>query len=227
MNWIQQYSFIDVVCLSTRKCEKMSWIYLPIFYTNLDALTSKDSCNKSADAFIEERVEHRSPSSSWNAYCTGSFVWVKRACNQRLRNTCSNGENKLWYLPSMADSCWYRYSLLLTSLIVVNEILVDVCYWDCFCLSWPIHLWLEELVRNKYLEDANKVFLRGAKGGLRATDEIYDLMIAEDCKAGDHSNALEIAYEMEAAGRMATTFHFNHLLSCQVSFWMWFVFYSN
>lgn len=123
MNWIQQYSFIDVVCLSTRKCEKMSWIYLPIFYTNLDALTSKDSCNKSADAFIEERVEHRSPSSSWNAYCTGSFVWVKRACNQRLRNTCSNGENKLWYSPSMADSCWYRYSLLLTSLIVVNEIL--------------------------------------------------------------------------------------------------------
>lgn len=60
--------------------------------------------------------------------------------------------------------------------------------------------------------------MRGAKGGLRATDEIYDLMIEEDCKAGDHSNALEIAYEMEAAGRMATTFHFNHLLSCQVSF---------
>ncbi|KAH9784209.1 SAP domain-containing protein [Citrus sinensis] len=76
---------------------------------------------------------------------------------------------------------------------------------------------VEELVRNKYLEDANKVFLRGAKGGLRATDEIYDLMIAEDCKAGDHSNALEIAYEMEAAGRMATTFHFNHLLSCQAT----------
>ncbi|KAK2637962.1 hypothetical protein Ddye_025757 [Dipteronia dyeriana] len=76
---------------------------------------------------------------------------------------------------------------------------------------------VEELVRNKYLEDANKVFLKGAKGGLRATDQVYDLMIEEDCKAGDHSNALEIAYEMEAAGRMATTFHFNQLLSVQAT----------
>jgi hypothetical protein len=80
------------------------------------------------------------------------------------------------------------------------------------CFLWP-----EELVRNNHLEDANKVFLKGAKGGLRATDEIYDLMIEEDCKVGDHSNALEISYEMEAAGRMATTFHFNCLLSVQVT----------
>lgn len=79
-------------------------------------------------------------------------------------------------------------------------------------------LWPEELVRSNHLQDANKVFLKGAKGGLRATDELYDLMIEEDCKAGDHSNALEIAYEMEAAGRPATTFHFNCLLSVQVSF---------
>lgn len=61
------------------------------------------------------------------------------------------------------------------------------------------------------------MFLKGAKGGLRATDEVYDLLIVEDCKAGDHSNALDIAYEMEAAGRMATTFHFNCLLSVQVT----------
>ncbi|GLT66484.1 hypothetical protein SLA2020_388460 [Shorea laevis] len=81
--------------------------------------------------------------------------------------------------------------------------------------AWLV--FVEELVRNKHLEDANKVFLKGAKGGLRATDEIYDLMIEEDCKVGDHSNALEIAYEMEAAGRMATTFHFNCLLSVQAS----------
>ncbi|KAE8009899.1 hypothetical protein FH972_006305 [Carpinus fangiana] len=81
--------------------------------------------------------------------------------------------------------------------------------------AWLV--FVEELVRNNHLEDANKVFLKGAKGGLRATDEIYDLMIEEDCKVGDHSNALEIAYEMEAAGRMATTFHFNCLLSVQAS----------
>ncbi|XP_010264002.1 PREDICTED: uncharacterized protein LOC104602125 isoform X2 [Nelumbo nucifera] len=76
---------------------------------------------------------------------------------------------------------------------------------------------VEELVRSNHLDDANKVFLRGAKGGLKATDELYDLLIEEDCKAGDHSNALTIAYEMEAAGRMATTFHFNCLLSVQAT----------
>lgn len=64
------------------------------------------------------------------------------------------------------------------------------------------------------------MFLKGLKGGLRATDQVYDLMIVEDCRAGDHSNALEIAYEMEAAGRMATTFHFNQLLSVQVRFYL-------
>ncbi|XP_073129818.1 uncharacterized protein [Henckelia pumila] len=82
------------------------------------------------------------------------------------------------------------------------------------------HAWLllvEELVKSSHLEVANKVFLKGAEGGLRATDELYDLLIEEDCKAGDHSNALTIAYEMEAAGRMATTFHFNHLLSVQAT----------
>ncbi|XP_075084308.1 uncharacterized protein LOC107814558 [Nicotiana tabacum] len=76
---------------------------------------------------------------------------------------------------------------------------------------------VEELVRSNHLEDANKVFLKGAEGGLRATDEIYDLLIEQDCKVGDHSNALTIAYEMEAAGRMASTFHFNCLLSVQAT----------
>ncbi|KAI7727038.1 hypothetical protein M8C21_006924 [Ambrosia artemisiifolia] len=66
-----------------------------------------------------------------------------------------------------------------------------------------------ELVRNGHLDDANKVFLKGAEGGLRASDEIYDLLIKEDCRVGDHSNALTIAYKMEEAGRMATTYHFN------------------
>ncbi|KAG6738389.1 hypothetical protein POTOM_058005 [Populus tomentosa] len=74
-----------------------------------------------------------------------------------------------------------------------------------------------ELVKGRFMEDANRVFLKGANGGLRATDELYDLMIEEDCKVGDHSNALDIAYAMEEAGRMATTFHFNCLLSVQAT----------
>ncbi|KAK6156423.1 hypothetical protein DH2020_010671 [Rehmannia glutinosa] len=81
----------------------------------------------------------------------------------------------------------------------------------------PVVSFVEELVKSSHLEDANRVFLKGAEGGLRATDELYDLLIEEDCKVGDHSNALTIAYEMEAAGRMATTFHFNCLLSVQAT----------
>lgn len=71
-------------------------------------------------------------------------------------------------------------------------------------------------MRSNHLQDANEVFLKGAEGGLRATDELYDRLIVEDCKVGDHENALTVAFEMEAAGRMATTFHFNCLLSVQV-----------
>ncbi|KAL8201977.1 hypothetical protein R6Q57_011124 [Mikania cordata] len=74
-----------------------------------------------------------------------------------------------------------------------------------------------ELIRNNHLADANNVFMKGAESGLRASDEIYDLLIKEDCRVGDHSNALTIAYKMEEAGRMATTYHFNCLLSCQAT----------
>ncbi|KAH9317726.1 hypothetical protein KI387_019495, partial [Taxus chinensis] len=74
---------------------------------------------------------------------------------------------------------------------------------------------VEELFRAGFLQKANDVFLKGAEGGLRGTDRLYDLLIIENCKAGDHANALTIAQNMEARGRMPTTFHFNCLLSVQ------------
>ncbi|KAJ3682428.1 hypothetical protein LUZ60_015001 [Juncus effusus] len=82
-------------------------------------------------------------------------------------------------------------------------------------MAW--HVLVEELLKNNYLEGANVVFIKGAKAGIRARDELYDRMIEEDCKAGDHANALTIAYEMEATGKMATTWHFNLLLSVQAT----------
>lgn len=88
---------------------------------------------------------------------------------------------------------------------------------NIFPLSFDV--FAGELLSNNYREEANVVFIKGAQGGIRATDELYDLLIVEDCKAGDHANALTIAYEMEAAGRMATTFHYNWLLSVQVKPW--------
>lgn len=76
---------------------------------------------------------------------------------------------------------------------------------------------VEELHKAGHLRKANEVFLKGAEGGLRGTDKLYDLLIEENCKAGDHSNALTIARDMESHGRMATTFHFNCLLSVQAT----------
>eukprot|EP00252_Welwitschia_mirabilis_P020013 TRINITY_DN479_c0_g1_i1.p1 TRINITY_DN479_c0_g1~~TRINITY_DN479_c0_g1_i1.p1 ORF type:complete len:885 (+),score=198.68 TRINITY_DN479_c0_g1_i1:192-2846(+) len=76
---------------------------------------------------------------------------------------------------------------------------------------------IEQLFKNGYHKQANEVFLKGAKGGLRAPDKIYDLLIEENCKLGDHSNAIEIAENMEFYGRMATTFHYNCLLSVQAA----------
>eukprot|EP01018_Ginkgo_biloba_P012070 Gb_05601 [translate_table: standard] len=75
---------------------------------------------------------------------------------------------------------------------------------------------IEELFKAGHLQKANEVFLKGAEGGLKGTDKLYDLLIEENCKAGDHSNALTIAEDMESHGRMATTFHYNCLLSVQV-----------
>lgn len=99
------------------------------------------------------------------------------------------------------------------SVFVNFEVIIALFFFILMVLLFQ----LEELIRCKHLDEANRVFLKGAEGGLRATDELYDLIIEEDCKIGDHSNALTIAYEMEAAGRMATTYHFNCLLSVQVS----------
>ncbi|XP_057835918.2 uncharacterized protein LOC131046250 isoform X2 [Cryptomeria japonica] len=76
---------------------------------------------------------------------------------------------------------------------------------------------VEELFRAGYLQKANDVFLKGAEGGLRGTDRLYDLLIVENCKAMDHANALMIVQNMEAYGRMPTTFHFNCLLSVQAT----------
>ena len=36
---------------------------------------------------------------------------------------------------------------------------------------------IEEQVKNNHLDDANQVFIKGAEGGLRATDEINDVLI--------------------------------------------------
>lgn len=77
-------------------------------------------------------------------------------------------------------------------------------------------MYAEELFKAGYLAEANEVFLKGVEGGLRGTNELYDKLVEEDCKVGDHSNAVSILRIMEYSGRMSTTFHYNCLLMAQV-----------
>jgi hypothetical protein len=84
----------------------------------------------------------------------------------------------------------------------------------------PRVAWLvlvEELFRAGYRSEANSIFLRGANGGLRGTNELYDMLVDENCKVGDHENAIDILRVMEYAGRMSTTFHYNCLLRAQAN----------
>ena len=140
----------------------------------------------------------------------------------RLSGSKGNAQRGLELLAAMEK---LNYDIRQAWLILVGKLscldyVFDLILFFLCVYHFIIGLWcfIEELVRTNHLEEANKVFLKGAKGGMRATDQLYDLMIEEDCKAGDHSNALEISYEMEAAGRFATTFHFNCLLSVQVCY---------
>ena len=79
---------------------------------------------------------------------------------------------------------------------------------------------VEELFNNKFLSEANDVFIEGLEGGLRGTDDLFDRIVEANCKVGDHGNAVSILQVMEYGGRMATTFHYNCLLMAQVC---WFL----
>eukprot|EP00249_Psilotum_nudum_P023175 c28772_g1_i1 orf=120-3080(+) len=84
----------------------------------------------------------------------------------------------------------------------------------------PRQAWLilvEELFQAGYLKDANGVFVRGAEGGLEATDYLYDILVQENAKVGDHASAITILRYMEYTGRMATTFHYNCLLMIEAN----------
>lgn len=80
----------------------------------------------------------------------------------------------------------------------------------------------EELLNNNYLLEADDVFIEGLEGGLRGTDDLFDRLVAANCKVGDHGNAISILRLMEYGGRMSTTFHYNCLLMAQVLELFWF-----
>ncbi|XP_024542447.1 uncharacterized protein LOC9632763 isoform X1 [Selaginella moellendorffii] len=73
----------------------------------------------------------------------------------------------------------------------------------------------EELFNAGYLNEANDLFMKGANGGFRASEHLYDILVEENCKTGKHGVAINILRSMESRGRLATTFHYNCLLLAQ------------
>ncbi|CAM6089761.1 unnamed protein product [Calypogeia fissa] len=82
-------------------------------------------------------------------------------------------------------------------------------------VAWMILI--EELQKSGHLQEADVVFFKGAKGGIRATPELYSILIEENAKVGDHGNAINVMRSLEYAGFQPTTFHYNCLLMCQAN----------
>ncbi|KAL2642218.1 hypothetical protein R1flu_009805 [Riccia fluitans] len=82
-------------------------------------------------------------------------------------------------------------------------------------IAWLVLV--EELHKAGRLADANEIFLKGADGGMKGTIPLYDLLIEENAKIGDHGNAINIMRALEYAGFQPTTFHYNCLLMCQAN----------
>ncbi|KAL3695612.1 hypothetical protein R1sor_009688 [Riccia sorocarpa] len=82
-------------------------------------------------------------------------------------------------------------------------------------IAWLVLV--EELQKNGHLAEANEIFLKGADGGMRGTVPLYNLLIEENAKIGDHGNAINIMRALEYAGFQPTTFHYNCLLMCQAN----------
>ncbi|KAG6555175.1 hypothetical protein Mapa_003214 [Marchantia paleacea] len=74
-----------------------------------------------------------------------------------------------------------------------------------------------ELHNSGHLAEANEIFLKGADGGMKGTVPLYNLLIEENAKVGDHGNAINIMRALEYAGFQPTTFHYNCLLMCQAN----------
>lgn len=71
---------------------------------------------------------------------------------------------------------------------------------------------VEDLLKGGHLKEATDVFLRGAKVGLKATDQLFDALVEANANVGDHANCIYILRQMEYTGRTCKTFHYNCLL---------------
>lgn len=74
----------------------------------------------------------------------------------------------------------------------------------------------EELFKAGLLDQATEIFFKGAKEGMRPTNNLDDMLVEENCRVGQHGNAVDIIKLMEFRGRKTTTFHVNCLLMAQV-----------
>eukprot|EP00250_Pteridium_aquilinum_P011356 c20008_g1_i1 orf=833-3826(-) len=71
---------------------------------------------------------------------------------------------------------------------------------------------VEDLLQSGYLKEATDTFLKGADGGYRGIDQLFDALVERNAKIGHHANCIRLLRFMEYMGRDCKTFHYNCLL---------------
>lgn len=91
------------------------------------------------------------------------------------------------------------------------------------CLPMKLHLiqlklflWTEDLLQSGYLKEATEIFLKGAEGGYRGIDHLFDALVERNANIGHHRNCIKLLRLMEYMGRNCKTFHYNCLLMIEV-----------
>lgn len=76
---------------------------------------------------------------------------------------------------------------------------------------------VEDLLQSGYLKEATEIFLKGAEGGYRGIDHLFDALVERNANIGHHRNCIKLLRLMEYMGRNCKTFHYNCLLMIEAN----------
>ena len=71
-------------------------------------------------------------------------------------------------------------------------------------------------MKKGYLKEATDIFLKGAEGGYRGVDHLFDALVEKNADIGHHGNCIRILRFMEYMGRDCKVLHYNCLLKIEV-----------
>ncbi|KAI5060042.1 hypothetical protein GOP47_0024462 [Adiantum capillus-veneris] len=76
---------------------------------------------------------------------------------------------------------------------------------------------VDDLLQSGYLKEATETFLKGADGGYRGTDQLFDALVEKNAEINHHANCIRMLRFMEYMGRNCRTFHYNCLLRIEAN----------